>query len=83
MNKKPILFHYFLIPINVFLPWSVVSWVGIALSYYARNRLLELKSSYVAFPKAHESWTNIALGVFIIYFLLSVARAYAGYLGLI
>lgn len=75
MNNKPILYHYFLIPVNIILPWSIVSWVGIPLSFYARKRLQQLKSSSVEFPKAHEIWTNIALGLFIVYFLLSVARA--------
>jgi hypothetical protein len=75
MNKKPIIYHYFLIPLNVVLPWSIVSWVGIPLSIFARNRLNELKVNEVDFPKAHVLWTNISLGVFAFYLVMSIARA--------
>jgi hypothetical protein len=75
MNNKPIFYHYFLIPINVILPWSIVSWIGIPLSIYARNRLIELKKNEVEFPKAHMLWTNISIGIFSLYLLLSILRA--------
>jgi len=75
INLKPIIFHYFLLPINVFLPWSIVSWVGIPLAIYARNRLDELRTNEIEFPKAHVAWTNIAIGVFVFYLLISLLRS--------
>lgn len=75
MKLKPIILHYFLLPINFFLPWSIVSWVGIPLAIYARNRLEQLKTNEIEFPKAHVAWTNIAIGVFVFYLVMSLLRS--------
>lgn len=67
--------HYILLPINVFFPWSIVSWIGIPLSVYAKNQLNNLsKTNQIAY-KNEVLWTNITLGVFVFYLLLSVLRA--------
>ena len=67
--------HYILLPINVFFPWSIVSWIGIPLSVYAKNQLNNLSKTNQNAYKNEVLWTNITLGVFVFYLLLSVLRA--------
>ena len=74
-KQRALIIHYFLIPLNVFLPWSIVSWVGIPLSLYARNRLKNLKERGLTVSKSHIIWTNISIGVFVFYLLVSIIRA--------
>lgn len=67
--------HYILIPINIILPWSIVSWIGIPLTLYSRNKLNSLTKNNPDKYKNHLLWTNISLGVFIFYLLASIIRA--------
>jgi hypothetical protein len=73
-SNEVIWIHYVLAVINVFLPWSIVSWIGIPLSLYAKDRLALLEYKNVNFNLSHKLYTTIALGVFILYFSLSVIR---------
>jgi hypothetical protein len=73
--KSPFVIHYFLVPLNVFLPWSIVSWIGIPLSLFAKNRLNSIKESGINVSKSHLLWTNISLGIFIFYLVASFIRA--------
>ena len=66
--------HYILLPINVFFPWSIVSWIGIPLSLYAKNQLRNLSKTNQNAYKNEMLLTNITIGVFIFYLLLSVLR---------
>jgi hypothetical protein len=65
--------HYILVPLNIVLPWSIVSWIGIPLTLYAKNRLGKLIDSEKY--KKHFIWTNISLGIFIFYLSISIIRA--------
>ena len=67
--------HYILLPVNVFFPWSIVSWIGIPLSVYAKNQLNNLSKTNQNAYKNEVLWTNITLGVFVFYLILSVLRA--------
>jgi hypothetical protein len=73
--KTPFIVHYFLVPLNVFLPWSIISWIGIPLSLFAKSRLNVIKESGTIVSKSHILWTNISLGIFIFYLVASVIRA--------
>lgn len=87
MNNKPTLkfnidhnsdeviwLHYLLVVLNVFLPWSIVSWIGIPLSLYAKDRLTLLEWKNLPFNVNHKLYTNIALGVFIFFLSMSILR---------
>jgi hypothetical protein len=73
--KNPFVVHYFMVPLNIFFPWSIVSWIGIPLSLYAKNRLKNIKGNGFTVSKSHIIWTNISLGIFIFYLLASFMRA--------
>ena len=67
--------HYILLPFNIIFPWSIVSWIGIPLSLYAKNQLNKLSETNQNEYKNQILWTNITLGVFVFYLLLSILRA--------
>lgn len=75
INSSAPFIHYILLPINVFFPWSIVSWIGIPISLYAKNQLNNLNKTNQNAYKNEILWTNITLGVFVFYLLLSVLRA--------
>lgn len=66
--------QYLLAVLNIFLPWTIVSWIGIPLSLYAKDRLLILEWKNVTFNVNHKLYTNIALGVFIFFLSMSILR---------
>lgn len=68
--------HYVLIPINIIFPWSIVSWIGIPLSLYAKNQLNKLSETKRNENKNHLLWTNISLGIFIFYLFASIIRQF-------
>lgn len=67
--------HYIFIPINVLFPGSIISWIGVPLTLNAKNQLNNLSKTNQNDYKNQILWTNITLGVFVFYLLLSVLRA--------
>ena len=67
--------HYILIPINIIFPWSIVSWIGIPLSLYAKKQINKISETNKHEYKYEIIWTNISLGVFVFYLVLSILRA--------
>jgi hypothetical protein len=74
-NSEEIIWvHYLLAGLNIFLPWSIISWINVPLSLYAKDRLSILKWKQKSFNPNHNLYTNIALGIAIFYLVMSALR---------